>query len=84
MLKVYSAPWCPHCMDTIEYLKAHDIAFQKIDIEAQPQNIIQKIIEVNGGDDWAIPTLEYNGRWRPGKEFDAIEIEQDLKALGVI
>ena len=44
----------------------------------------QKVVEVNGGDDWVVPTLEYNGKWRPGKVFNAAELEADLRAWGII
>lgn len=39
---------------------------------------------MNGGDDWVVPTLEYNGKWRPGEVFNPEKLEKDLKNLGVI
>lgn len=83
MLNVYAAKWCPHCTKTIEYLKKNQIEFKYIEIEEQPENIIQKIIEVNGGDDWVVPTLEFKGKWRIGKVFNEMELSFDLKQLGV-
>jgi mycoredoxin len=83
MLNVYAAKWCPHCTKTIEYLKIKQIEFKYIEIEEQPENIIQKIIEVNGGDDWVVPTLEFKGKWRVGKVFNEMELSFDLKQLGV-
>ncbi|WP_022664966.1 glutaredoxin family protein [Desulfospira joergensenii] len=83
MLKVYAAKWCPHCVETVDYLKKNEIEFQYLDIEAQPKEIVQKVIEVNGGDDWVIPTLEYNGKWREGKIFNEKELETDLQNLGI-
>jgi mycoredoxin len=83
MLNVYAAKWCPHCTKTIEYLKTNQIEFKYIEIEEQPENIIQKIIEVNGGDDWVVPTLEFKGKWRIGKVFNEMELSFDLKQLGV-
>jgi mycoredoxin len=64
MLNVYAAGWCPHCTRTIEYLKKNAIEFKYVEIEQQPQDVIKKIIQVNGGDDWVVPTLEFNGKWR--------------------
>jgi mycoredoxin len=84
MLKVYAAHWCPHCTKTVDYLKRNNIEFEYIEIEAQPDPIIKKIIEVNGGEDWVIPTLEFNGRWRPGKAYNAFELHSDLNEMGVI
>jgi len=83
MLQVYAAKWCPHCTKTIEYLKNKQIEFEYIEIEEQTENIIQKIIEVNGGDDWVVPTLEFKGKWRVGKVFNEMELSFDLKQLGV-
>lgn len=83
MLNVYAAAWCPHCTDTVDYLKKNNIEFQYIDIEKQPDHIVRKVIEVNGGDDWVIPTLEFNGKWREGKIYNEIELRADLDAMGV-
>ena len=83
MLKVYAAAWCPHCVRTIEFLKLKNIAFDYIDIEKQDRRIVDKVVEVNGGLEWVVPTLEFNGRWREGKAFDASGLSADLKALGV-
>lgn len=87
MLKVYAADWCPHCRYTIQWLKEHNIDFEYYDIEqVETQNgeLIRKIIEVNGGDDWVVPTLEFDGQWRPGKVFSAAILEQDLKKIGIL
>lgn len=84
MLKVYAADWCTHCTRTIKYLKKNDIEFQYIDIESQPENIVSEVIRVNGGDDWVVPTLVFNGKWRPGKIFEETELASDLKILGVL
>ena len=84
MLNVYSADWCPHCQETVRFLRENNIDFNYIDIEMQPDDVVQKVIEVNGGIDWVVPTLEYNGKWRKGKVFDAGELAQDLLNMGVI
>lgn len=83
MLKVYGATWCPHCTKTVEYLKNKNIEFEYFEIEKQSKNTIQKIIEVNGGDDWVVPTLELNGKWREGKFFNEKELGSDLEKLGL-
>ena len=83
MLNVYAASWCPHCTRTIDFLKKHCIAFTYIEIENQPEAVIEKIIQVNGGDDWVVPTLEYKGKWREGRLYDEMTLLADLQALGV-
>lgn len=84
MLKVYAWSVCPHCHKAIAWLNEHKIPFEYLEIEEQPQEVIQKVVEVNGGDDWVVPTLEYNGQWRPGQVFDAAKLEADLKAWGLL
>ena len=84
MLNLYGWNLCPHCHNTIEWLKEHGIEFNYLEIEEQPQVVIDKIIDVNGGDDWVVPTLEYNGKWRPGQVFDASSLERDLKEWGIL
>lgn len=84
MLTLYAAKWCPHCTKTVDYLKKNKVLFNYIEIEEQPQEIVQKVIEANGGDDWVVPTLEYKGKWREGKVFNELELHFDLKKLGII
>lgn len=84
MLRVYAASWCPHCSHTIEFLNQHHIPFEYLDIEEQPPVMIAKLIEVNGGEDWVVPTLEFNGIWRPGQVFDAEKLARDLEQMGVL
>ena len=84
MLKVYAAKWCPHCTKTIEYLKDNHIEFEYIEIEDQPNTIIEKIIQVNGGHDWVVPTLEFEGKWREGKVFNGMELHSDLQKMGAV
>ncbi len=83
MLNVYGAPWCPHCVKTVSFLEDNGIAFNYLDIEKQPADVVKKVVEVNGGDDWVVPTLEYSGQWREGKIFDPHRLPEDLKKLGL-
>jgi mycoredoxin len=83
MLTVYSAFWCPHCVRTEKYLKEKNIEFTSVNIETAPEDVVRKVVEVNGGVEWVVPTIEYKGQWRRGKVFNAAELEKDLKAMGV-
>lgn len=83
MLNLYAARWCPHCMKTEEFFKKNNIKYNYIDIESQPDEVVRKVIEVNGGFDWVVPTLEYNGKWREGKVFNEAELARDLKNMGI-
>lgn len=84
MLIVYSTFWCTHCVKTENYLKDRNIKFKSVNIETAPKEVVQQVIEANGGVDWVVPTLEFNGTWRPGKVFKPAELEKDLKEMGVI
>ena len=84
MLTVYAVDWCPHCKKTLAFLEKNKIAYRYLDMEKQPEDIVQKVIEINGGDDWVVPTLEYKGRWRPGEVFDESGLRKDLIGMGVI
>lgn len=81
---MYAARWCHHCMKTETFLRKNNIEFNYIDIEIQPDEVVRKVIEVNGGFDWVVPTLEYKGIWREGKVFNENELILDLKNMGVI
>lgn len=83
-LKVYYWNVCPHCHKAMEFLRSHNIPFEALDIEAQPEDVVKKVVDVNGGDDWVVPTMEYNGQWRPGQVFDAAKLESDLHAWGLM
>ncbi len=84
MLNLYAAKWCIHCKKTEEFLNKNKIEFNYIDIEAQADDIVKKVIDVNGGFDWVVPTLEYKGFWRKGKIFNEEELTGDLKKLGIL
>jgi len=84
MLKVYLAVWCPHCRMTETFLRQNGIEYLAVDIEKASEDVVKQVVAVNGGEDWVVPTLEYRGKWRPGKEFDAAGLKSDLIEIGVM
>ena len=48
MLKVYAWNVCPHCKKTVDWLQTHKIPFQYLEIEEQPKEIIQQVIDETG------------------------------------
>ncbi|OHD10979.1 MAG: NrdH-redoxin [Spirochaetes bacterium GWD1_27_9] len=83
MLNLYCATWCPDCKATVAYLNDKKISYNYIDIEKQPEDIVQKVVEVNGGDDWSVPTFENNGKWIGGQNFSKNKIPEYLKEIGI-
>ena len=84
MLNVYAWNVCPHCKKTIAWLEAHGVPFRYLEIEEQPEEVIRKVVEVNGGEDWVVPTLEYCGNWRAGERFDAESLHELLQKWGLL
>jgi len=85
MLNVYATNWCPHCKKTVDFLNEKKIKYNYIDMDGTiDQEILKKVIDVNGGDDWVVPTLEFRGKWRKGQFFNAAHLFNDLKEMGVI
>jgi mycoredoxin len=80
----YIAPLLtPPQADGVLKIIINNISYNYIDIEIQPDEVVRKVIEVNGGFDWVVPTLEYNGIWREGKVFNENELILDLKKMGI-
>ena len=84
MLTVYATSWCPHCRKLIHFLTSNHIDFIYRDMERQPKDVVQQVIDANGGRDWVVPTLEFRGQWRSGRIFDETEVKQDLNKWGLI
>lgn len=82
MLKVYAAEWCPHCRATVDFLRRNHIPFEYVDMDSVSRETEKKLDEVNGGE-WIVPTLEWNGQWRPGRKFSEAELRRDLKNWGI-
>jgi len=59
------------------------LPLEYMDIEKADAEIVKQVIEVNGGEDWVVPTMQYEDKWRPGKVFNEEVLENDLKELGV-
>ncbi len=83
MLNVYAADWCPHCRAAIAFLKKNGIPFRVIDMDSADPETVACIVKVNGGDDWVVPTLEYNGKWCPGEIFNEVKFADDLRKIGI-
>jgi len=56
-LSVYGAPWCPHCKRVKNFLSAHRIPYDNIDIDEHPE-AIDRLKALQGGGQ-VIPTVVY-------------------------
>jgi thioredoxin reductase (NADPH) len=56
-LKVYGAPWCPHCKRVKRFFAAHRVPYENVDIDEHPE-AIETIKELQGGGQ-IIPTVVY-------------------------
>ena len=82
-LKVYAAEWCPHCRRTVAWLTEQKIDFDYIDMDTIDAATEALVTQANGGDDWVVPTLEHDGRWRHGQFFNEDKLAADLAAWGI-
>lgn len=82
MLHVYGMKECPHCRNAIKWLDDHKVPYVYLEVADQPEPIVKKLIEVNGGTDWVVPTFEFIGKWIPGEIFDPVKFEERLILIG--
>ena len=67
---VYTSAWCPDCRTARRFLTRHNIPFQEIDIESDPEAAAEVVRRTGKR---AIPQFVINGEWvqpyRPGEGF---------------
>src|SRR5207248_1353429 len=56
-LRVYGAPWCPHCKRVKRFLAAHRVAYENVDVDERPE-AIGTLKELQDGGQ-IIPTVIY-------------------------
>jgi thioredoxin reductase (NADPH) len=56
-VKVYGAPWCPHCRRVKKFLSAHRVRYETIDVDEHPE-AIEDLRRLQGGRQ-IIPTVVY-------------------------
>ena len=72
---VYSAVWCPWCTKTKEWLKAHKVKFEVIDVD-KDQKAAEELIEKSG--QTGIPVTDIDGEIIVGYDVPRLS-----KALGI-
>jgi thioredoxin reductase (NADPH) len=56
-IKVYGAPWCPHCRRVKKFLSAHRVRYETVDIDEHP-DAIEDLRRIQGGGQ-TIPMVIY-------------------------
>ena len=74
-VRVFSTLFCPYCVTLKEFLKAHDIEFEEIDVAGNKAGL-DEMIEKSG--QTGVPVVEIDGRIVVGFERDEI-----IKLLGL-
>lgn len=84
MLEVYITDWCPVCGRVTGRLKENSIPFTSADIEQQPAEIQERVIQASGGNSWRVPTFEYDGTWLAAASFNPERLKRQRTAMGAL
>lgn len=79
---MYTTPWCRDCKEAKRFLGERGIAYEEIDIEKNPE-AAEIVMKLNNGMRM-VPTLDVEGTFVSGDDFDAARFEKDLRAAGVL
>jgi glutaredoxin 3 len=76
---MYTKSWCPYCQSARELLERKGVAFQEIDIEAQPE---QREDMIRRCDQYTVPQILIGGRHIGGSdELHELDAAGGLDAL---
>lgn len=79
-IKIYSSPTCPYCRQAKEFLSAHDILFDDVDVSANPE-ALKEMREISGGVR-SVPVIVIDDTVLIG--YDEPELRKVLKAKGIL
>jgi glutaredoxin 3 len=69
-IKVYSTPTCPFCIRAKQFLKDNNIAFENIDVSANPDKAKEMM---NKSGQMGVPVLDIDGEIVIGFDKDRIK-----------
>ncbi|MGH9469884.1 MAG: glutaredoxin family protein [Terriglobia bacterium] len=74
---MYTATWCPDCTRAKQFLAAHGLAFEEINIE-KTEGAAEFVIAANHGKR-RVPTFEIDGRTFYCSPYDPEKLKRELK-----
>lgn len=72
-VKVYSTPTCPYCIRVKEFLKENNVAFEDINVAADPAKA-EEMVKLSG--QMGVPVIDIEGKIIVG--FEKEEIKKEL------
>jgi mycoredoxin len=75
-IRIYTTAWCPDCRQAKKFLRAHDLAFEEIDIDDHPE-AVDFVRRANDGKR-RVPTFDVGGRVFHCSPFNAQKLTREL------
>jgi len=75
-IRVYCTSWCPDCRQAREFMRARQLPFEEVDIDAHPE-AAEFVQRANGGRR-KVPTFDIGGRIFHCSPFDAEKLSREL------
>ena len=79
---VYTTPWCGDCKVAKRFLGERGIAYEEVDIEQRPE-AAGIVMRLNDGMR-RVTTLDVEGIFVSGDNFNAARFEKDLRDAGAL
>lgn len=76
LIRIYTTPWCCDCRRAKWFLKERKLAYEEIDIQADPV-AADFVAQVNNGK-YAVPTFDVNGRTFHCSPYDPEKLGREL------
>jgi glutaredoxin len=76
-LKVYTTSWCPDCRNAKRFLDSHNVKYEEIDIDKDP-DAEAFVIKTSGGRR-VIPTIDAGGKYLFNPPLAVLAKELDIE-----
>jgi mycoredoxin len=75
-IRIYTTSWCADCHQAKRFLREHQLPYEELDIEADPQ-AAEFVMQANNGKR-KVPTFDVDGRVFHCSPFSAPKLKQEL------